>query len=166
MIKVLKTATAFLNRNTGFLILSVIIIFGLSTLGFQKDSESILKDTRTTTKNTEKIIKDLEIAVDDLKADNARQTRFIECLLAFHGASELISQEVQDQCERMSANVELEDVTRPQTTPSVSVTQTTPGLTQTPPTSPEDNTPTPPVDNEGIIINLPLLPEIYIPSPL
>jgi hypothetical protein len=134
MKRILIKTTNFLNRNTGFLILVVLIIFGLATIGFQKDNKQLLQSTQTTVKNTqqtaentEKIIKNLEVAVKDLKDDNARQTRFISCILALHGAGELVEEDVKTQCEVMGSGVDMSDV-KPQTAPQV---------TPTPPQQPE-----------------------------
>lgn len=106
MRKYLAKATNILNRNTGFLILVAIIIFGFATIGFQKDNQHLLEGTSTTieqtkatTENTERIIQNLEVAVKDLKADNARQTLIIQCLLVVHGETQFVSDEAAEACQ-------------------------------------------------------------------
>lgn len=104
--KALTWLSNTINRNTGWLIATAIVCFGLSNLAFLKDNEAIVRQIDATTENTESITKDtktiitnLEQAVDDLLADNGRQTRIL-CRLILRGNVELSSSEA-DEVERI-----------------------------------------------------------------
>lgn len=91
-----------INRNTGWLIAVAIVAFGLSNLAFLKDNEVIIGNIAGTTENTERIsadtktiITDLKQAVEDLKADNGRQTRIL-CRLILRGDVPLTGAEASD----------------------------------------------------------------------
>lgn len=75
-----------LNRNTGFLILVAIVIFGFAILNFQKNNQILLQDTQATAQNTNDIL---------------RGQRDILCLLVVHAEESpdvVITQDIRDLC--------------------------------------------------------------------
>lgn len=84
--------------------------------------------------------KDLQEAVDELKADNSRQTRLISCLLAIHGENSAISAEDAAECQSR-AETELE--AEPEPMPQASAPQSqSPSPTPSPaPITPENPEP-------------------------
>ena len=131
---VLNLARA-LNKNTGLILIGILIFFGASILQFQSDSQSLqsgnqklLENTSTTVSQLKRVLCEeipqeqcnLSQAVAEIKEDNKTLKRYISCLLAAHGQEEQIDPNVETQCEKMSANVDLQDVTRSNTAPESS----------------------------------------------
>lgn len=80
--------TTTLNRNTGYLILLAIIIFGFAILGFQKSNKELLQDTNTAVTNTETIVAKQDETLQAIKQtaiDNKllsdEKTNIIICML-------------------------------------------------------------------------------------
>lgn len=156
-----------------FIILCVFLYFVI-------DNKRIIRETNTAatesaaaavaaknaSENSEIIIANQQRDIETVKSELASLKRFSACLLALHDAGELASGDVEAQCDRMAANVELNDVTRAQpSTPTQSSTQApSPGNSQGNGNS-ENTPPATTPDNEGVIVDLPLLPRIHIPSP-
>lgn len=87
-----RALSNFFNRNTGLLIASAIVFFGLSNIGFQKDNQELLSNTRNSVEsnrriaeNTQTIIQDLGQAVDRLERGNEKQTRILCQLILSDG---------------------------------------------------------------------------------
>lgn len=101
-----------LNRNTGWLLATAIVFFGLYNVGFSKENRELIKNTRSAAQSSEQAAKDAKRAaedtkrileaqaqaVTDLKADNAKQTDLIICILAIHGESTAISEADEEHC--------------------------------------------------------------------
>lgn len=107
-----RKVNQFLNRPLVAL-LAFMLLFGFYAYGNaqnQKDNRILLENTKVIIERLEKQNKALRAGVEELKADNARQTRFIGCLLAIHGEGTLVSDGVREQCEKMSNGVEIDDV--------------------------------------------------------
>lgn len=120
----------FLDTPMAVLI-ALVLLFGYFAVGnirFERENQHILQSTKDTLDNTSTIIKNLQQAVNDLKADNQRQTRYISCLLALQGRGDLVAPDVQNQCEKMSSNVGINDVTK---TPAPQASQTPAAQTPT-----------------------------------
>lgn len=106
-------ASEFLNKNTGWLIATAIVFFGLANLGFQKDNQVLLKNTSTAAENSAQAARDAKSATEDLKiiiagqakateelkADNEQQT-IILCRLILRG-DVLLSDAEADDIERI-----------------------------------------------------------------
>lgn len=61
------------NRNTGFILMLIIIIFGFAIIGFQKDNQQLLEDTKKIAENTEQIVAKQDetlAAIQNLALDN------------------------------------------------------------------------------------------------
>lgn len=147
-----------INRNTGFLIVLTMVIFGFAIIDFQRDNQRILQDTHSTVDNTERLLigqrKNTEQqakAVQDLLADNKRQTELIICLLAIHGESTAVTQADEESCRQRIATAQEVDRAERTSTPEVSPRTKPDKLPQGEP--PEDNPP-PEDNNPGLLKRL------------
>lgn len=110
--KLLKRLIYIINHNAGFLLALIIIILGFSIIHFQKDNNKILRDTSATVNNTETILNNQKNDLGTMQNEIASLKRFSACLLALHDAGQFADGDVQQQCEKMSGKVKLDDVTR------------------------------------------------------
>lgn len=122
-------ANQFLGKPLTMLIIIAILILFVFVY-FVIDNKRIIRETnasardaaiaaeqsRIASQNSEIIIANQQRDIDTLKAEIAKGNRFTACLLAVHDAGEFVQEDVATQCERMSENVGLEDVTRQPTT--------------------------------------------------
>lgn len=99
--KAINWTNRFVSRTITVVavLLLLFVYFALGNAKFQKDNRFILNDTAKAVHNTEVIIMDLQEAVDNLKADNARQTLIIQCLLVVHGETQFVSSEAAQACQ-------------------------------------------------------------------
>lgn len=137
------------ERLPRIILFTVLILFAWGAYQMKQNTDATVNNTSATKKNTEatqQLVEDLQVAVDDLKDDNARQTRFIECILALHGEGRLVSEDVRLQCEKMSSRVDITDVTRQPDAPGTQTAPATPESEQQPqsPTPPDNTPPEPP----------------------
>lgn len=120
-------------------------------------------------------VEDIEKAVDDLKADHDGQDALLTCLFNILAQQDRITRVQVEGCVIETAVPKTSGGTAPsgqgggtsqpqgsQTSPSPSqpTAPSNPAPSNPPPTAP------PPPDNDGVIINLPILPPVHIPSPL
>lgn len=168
--------TLIWERRTRIIIFAVIITISLllfrGAISIKDNSAAIAANTEATKHNTEstkQLVQRLQVAVDDLKEDNAQQTRFIECLLTLNGRGNLAREEIRSQCEETvnatggSSGIRTSPSANTNTPQFESPKQPQPPQSPTPPE--EQNPPIATEDNDGIIVGLPLLPLIHIPSP-
>lgn len=92
-------------------------------------------------KNQRKILDQLQESTNILQASNDRQTKYIQCLLAAHGESQLIGSDVEAECTRIINNTVInitpDDASNPQT-PTATQAPVQPS-TPTPPQPPQRN---------------------------
>lgn len=161
-----------LNRNTGFLVLVAIIIFGFAILNFQKDNRKVLEGIEKTTNNTENIAQDtqailgkIDQSTENINKKSDRNARLTNCLLILHGHSTQINPEDETECQKAVDNANLNMDNEPigvQIKPVPPKSQQSPNSPDPPPEQPQE--PENP-DNDDVIIDLPLLPEIRIGNP-
>lgn len=165
MFKYISASVGFLNRNTGFLILLSVLIFGFISLGFQKDNRTILEDTKRIsadtkliTQDTERIANKIDDAVSDLKNDNAQQT-VILCKLILSGNVTVTgedAEEVERICQdRITQNQEEQTIQGSTAQQQQTPTSDSKPKTNSPKPDPED--PEPPVDEGLIPDNIPII---------
>lgn len=139
--KIVYYGNRFLNQPATIVVflLGLFIYFAAGNAGFQQQNRDILDDTHATveqtkliTQDTKSIIKNLEIAVKDLKEDNARQTLVIQCLLVVHGEEQFVTEDATQACAKIQTSAQ-------STTPPTQ-TNTNTSIPPTPPTQSNDNT--------------------------
>jgi hypothetical protein len=131
----------------------------------------LVKGQNAITKRLEKGAKARDQNVQNLIADNAQQT-LILCKLIL-GDSTTLNQtdvaQVEAICKekiKQATQADSKAIQVPQTISTPSTPVQPQNQPSTPQNKPQDNPkPTPP-DNDGVIIDLPLLPKVHIPSPL
>lgn len=102
--------SAFVNRNTGFLILVVLLLGVPAIIDFQSENQTLLSNTNTTVSQLKKVLCEdipdeqcnLSQAVAKIKADHDQQDKFIACLLALHGEHTMVVEEVVMECKAIS----------------------------------------------------------------
>jgi hypothetical protein len=159
----IKSVSSFINRNTGFLIAVLIVIFGLFIINFKKENARRLdragvaaEERKQIDENTQQIIVNVQKAVEELKEDNAQQT-VILCNLILGGRINLSGEdaaEVERICqERIAANVNRQQVIAPDSAaPPAIYTTPTPNNEQQKPATPEPQAPTPEQPEESGIV--------------
>lgn len=87
--------SALINRNTGWLVTTAIVFFGLANLSFQHHNRTILQNTNSAAAaasqaatDTRNILAGQSKAVQALKDDNEQQTRIL-CRLILRGDLQL-----------------------------------------------------------------------------
>lgn len=163
--RAIHRANTLLNHPLTVIVVLIFLFtyFAIGNAKFQKDNRTLLVNTQRTSDNTNQIIKNLQQAVTDLRNDNARQTRFISCLLALHGEGHLVDGDVSKQCEKMSSRIVLKDVTKQSTTssqqpaqaPTTTNKQNSPAQPQNTPQQPP--APSKPVEVLGIPVCVPVI---------
>lgn len=147
----------FLEEAMPFMVLFMVIFFGLAITHFQGKNRVLLENTKTAAQNTEVIIKNLAEGVEDIKNDNQRNTEYLNCLLAAHDLGTFNISNCKATADSMVEHQHTSPEPQPSPAPSSPTPTVSPSQTpSTPPTTP---------DNDGIIVDLPLLPVIHIPSP-
>lgn len=105
----------FLNQPVTIVIVLILlfIYFAIGNSKFDQQNRDILNDTHHTVdqtkaiaEDTKDIIKNLESAVTDLKADNARQTLIIQCLLVVHGESQFVTDDAAQACAKIEEDAQ------------------------------------------------------------
>lgn len=131
----IRQISNFLTQVMPFMILGMVIFFGLAILQFQADNRILLEQTKRSAENTEIIIKNLDQAVKDLKADNQKNTAYLNCLLAAHDVGQFETSECIDDAmsptSHSEANAPQQETTQP-------APQTTPPSEGNPPPQPVD----------------------------
>lgn len=101
--------THWLNRNTGYLLMVVIIVFGFATLGFQKDNRKLLQDTKHISEDTQAIVAKQDqtlVAIKDLSLDNKLTSKqlgdTIICMLLVPVGQR--TTQTQDNCRQEAIN--------------------------------------------------------------
>lgn len=98
----------FLTKSSVFILLAGMAFFAYQNAGFQRDNGIILHNTQQTVDNLKKLLCEegmppeqcaIVNAVEDLKADNARQTLIIQCLLVVHGETQFVTDEAAQACQ-------------------------------------------------------------------
>lgn len=147
-------------------LLVMTIFFGYRVSEAQRQNREILRDThqlvedsRVSIKHLQTIIEAQKITVDELKADNANQTKLIACLLIIHGENTAISEAGRAECENTIRDPSFATPTEQPSTPPP--TQENAQANQQPPTPqpPEEpeQPPTPPREILGIPLCLPIV---------
>lgn len=128
------------------------------------------QQTNEKTADTNATVAAIDRAVKDLEADHDGQDALLTCLFNILAEQDQVTKVQIEGCVIQTAVPETDRDTAPSAGQSPDIqggtppAQTTPVLktptSDTPPAQPEKP------DNEGIILDLPLLPKINIPSPL
>lgn len=153
----------FIREAMPIMILGMLIFFGAAIIGFQQDNRRILKDTANAVKNTETIVSKQDetlIAIKQLALDSKLTSKqlgdTIICMLLVPVGQR--TTQTQDNCrtqaQQLTPAFTDNGSTKAQPDPEQSTSQPSPQ------SQPEQKP-----DNDGIIISLPLLPKIHIPSP-
>jgi hypothetical protein len=134
------------------------------------------KDTNNDVNAGVSVVNEIQAAVKQLEADHDGQDALLQCLVNLFIEQEQISRVDVDQCV-IETSVPTPTQTGGGTEPSSqgdtsvqsagsldSPNHDTPSPTPSLPENPQSPTPEEP-DNDGIIVDLPLLPELHIPSP-
>lgn len=160
----------FLRRNLVWMLLVILVFFTWKAASIAQDTRAVVDRTQVIAQDVKKILCentpleecDLEQAVKDLKKDNERQTNMISCLLVIIGESEFITPEAEARCQEGIDSPSTQPTPKPQNkAPSENKNDNT----NKPSPSGNGGGGTSEPDNEGVIVNLPLLPEVHIPSP-
>lgn len=110
-----KNLQLYLHTHYKSIIIAVALIvigFFVALLLFQSQAnQKLLENTKASAENTETIISNQQADLKTIKDEIARLKRFNACLLAVHGQQQLLDEEVEAQCEKMSNGVGIEDVT-------------------------------------------------------
>lgn len=170
-VRVLRVSQ-FLDNAVPYIIIAAIVFFGLLSLGNQKDNQQILEQTNAVTKATNDIVDGqttilnaIERVARDSKLTTETQTKTIICMLQVP-----VEQRTTDFETRCRKNAMTNDTTNasssepsssPRPTRQTNPQSASPQGNNTPP--PQSEIPQP--DNEGVIIDLPILPPINIGSP-
>lgn len=138
----------FLNKPIAVIIVLLVLFayFAYGNAQFSKDNRTLIENTKQSVDLGNKTITNLQQGILDLLASNDRQTRYLGCLLAIQGRNDIVvSQDVQAQCEKMSNNLGLGDVTKPTTNEQSKKSQDTnnPSTSVTPsnPSKPDEPSP-------------------------
>lgn len=166
----IAVATNFLNRNTGFLILVSVIMFGFIAYAQSQDIKRQGRDIERTVETTATIVEKQDetlAAIQRVALDNKlisdQKTNIIICMLQIPQPERLpAEQNCRKQIESTSTSP------TPSAAPSVASRQSSPA-SSSPQSAPsgnnqQQNNSQP--DNDGVIVDLPLLPKLHIPSPL
>lgn len=130
----------WLNQNTGYMLVAIIIFFGISILGFQQDNKELLEDTKNISKDTQTIVskqdetlKAIQSLALDNKISGEQLKEILLCMLIVPPTER--TTDVQANC-RQRANTQ---VYSGQTAPAQTETPSTPtveGPSQTPTPAP------------------------------
>lgn len=147
-----KDTSHWFNRNTGYLLLASIIVFGFMAVSSQQRNRAILDDTHKSVENGERILKRLETVVTDIKEDgkarDERQNRLLVCLLVIHGETQIISPEARKDCENDANDIVNQfDAERQSSQPNPNPREETSPTTPKLPNNGEEN-PDPPTTGE------------------
>lgn len=104
-------------------------------------------------------------AVDDIKDNQEEQTKLIICLLATHGANITITPVDEDKCRALVFEARKKPTQPEPQTQQNNTSQKGSGESPKPKEPKQSEEPEQP-DNDGVIVDLPLLPKVHIPSPL
>lgn len=168
----------FIDRPiTVLVVLLAFIIFCAFAITSGQEKERIaLEEIHTSAVNTDRILKALVILTTDIKNDGKerddKQNRLLTCLLVIHGNQQSISAQAEQEC-RDEANGVLqtfEDSPSAQNNNSRQkardADRSAPNRSTGSDPAPAPTEPPEEPDNEGVILDLPLLPKVHIPSPL
>lgn len=84
--RLVRRFSDFIDRPLTVLVilLAFIIYSAWVVTDFQKANQQLIRDTKTSAENSEVIIKKIEQSTEDIKADNLRNTEYLNCLLEAH----------------------------------------------------------------------------------
>lgn len=133
-----------LNKNTGFIIVVSIVIFGLLTLNLLHRIINTQQNTKRSVENTEVIIMKLEQSTEDIKADNKRNTEYLNCLLVAHDVGQFEISTCKNEADIQAAQDHAEH--QPSSNPA-----TQPAPQPSSPSQPQQPEAPPSPPNEGLI---------------
>lgn len=96
----LSAPTNFLNRNTGYLILVAIIVFGIAIVHQQRDNQQLLNNSNTAIKQLKKVSEQNKKLSEQIVASQVKEQTHIDCIITFFGLSptERQSRSISDVC--------------------------------------------------------------------
>lgn len=127
-------ANVFLSRPLVIVAILIVLFsyFAYGNVKFERENQQIIKNTNQAVDNGNAILKAQAQQLQDIKSENEQLKRYVSCLLAIHGQGNLVDNNVQAQCEKMSQAVTFPDVTKQPSTPvpAANTSQTSSGSSQ------------------------------------